>query len=311
MRKRILFLTLSGLGLATPSFFFITSCKEKTIPNEYDQFISDRTFSICATGNKEGRAYWVRGTAWIINKKNSVSNYEYYIATNWHVELGFEDINASPLTISYCDSNYLTYYGQSNDYTKFHSISRYGDDCTYDGDKKHAIDMYIYDADFGNANDLKPKYKNKLDRINEYYLQHENHINNFITGYEKSTYYIGGYPVGSKNDAPAKWEVHEINDSQSIAYNDSEWSHAIDGEEHPQNPQIIDISPQYIFPGTKTNWMSSGASGSMIINKDKDICGIYWGGWQYQDNKGKPLDKFAPCASIFNSSVKNFVFGIM
>jgi hypothetical protein len=57
--------------------------------------------------------------------------------------------------------------------------------------------------------------------------------------------------------------------------------------------------------------MSGGASGSMIIDKDKNVCGIYWGGWQYQGDSGKLLDKFAPCASIFNSTDKNFVVDIM
>jgi hypothetical protein len=57
MKKRILFLTLGGVGLIIPSFFFVTSCKKETIPNEYEQFISDRTFSICANGNKGGQQY--------------------------------------------------------------------------------------------------------------------------------------------------------------------------------------------------------------------------------------------------------------
>jgi hypothetical protein len=118
------------------------------------------------------------------------------------VKYGFDDINAPTSNIAYCDSSYLTSYGTYDVYTKFSSISQHGVDCTYDGNNLHAIDMYIYDADFGS--DLKSEYKKKLDRVNEYYLQHNYHVNSFITNYKKSTYYIGGYPVGSKTNASAE-----------------------------------------------------------------------------------------------------------
>ena len=54
-----------------------------------------------------------------------------------------------------------------------------------------------------------------------------------------------------------------------------EESHYIDDEAFG----IADVSPQYA--ATKNfglDWMSSGASGSMLITEDYEVCGIYWGG---------------------------------
>jgi hypothetical protein len=48
------------------------------------------------------------------------------------------------------------------------------------------------------------------------------------------------------------------------------------------------------------NWMSGGASGSMVLDENYKICGIYWGGW----NTG---NTFTPYASIFDSNYKNFI----
>jgi V8-like Glu-specific endopeptidase len=50
--------------------------------------------------------------------------------------------------------------------------------------------------------------------------------------------------------------------------------------------------------------MKAGASGSMVVNAKEEICGIYWGGFLMETSSN---NDFLPCASIFNSSVKNFI----
>lgn len=301
MKKRFLFLTISSFGLLTPFFLVTTSCKgdEEPIEKEYNDFISDRTFSICKFQREGSNQYSVaRGTGWIINKDTSPgSNYKYYIATNFHVELGFRGMSNQ---IKYSDNEHLDSIFRTSDYENFVSCTnKYSDSYySYDGDLKHGIDFWIYDVDFGIPTG---EYKEKLDRLNGFYAIHS-HINDFAVDYNQgSNLYIGGYPVPDKQNSAAEWESHKISSFEHEPKN-SGYEHGVD-DDNINTATIIDISPQYVLPQKKNTWMTHGASGSMIINSQKQICGIYWGGFLPNKNS----KHFIPCASIFNSSNKNFI----
>jgi V8-like Glu-specific endopeptidase len=57
------------------------------------------------------------------------------------------------------------------------------------------------------------------------------------------------------------------------------------------------------WSGASANYpLSKGSSGSPLLNKYKEICGIYWGGWINQNDT-----QFQPNFSIFNTSTKNYL----
>ncbi|MBQ0045777.1 MAG: hypothetical protein KBS35_02710, partial [Mycoplasma sp.] len=61
------------------------------------------------------------------------------------------------------------------------------------------------------------------------------------------------------------------------------------------------ISPQYVYNNVQTtSWMSGGASGSMMLTQDCEICGIYWGGSSDENNN------FTPFFSLFKTADYDF-----
>lgn len=302
-------------------------------PDEYDQFISDRTFSLMAYSivkkNMTSDYYYGEfcyGTGWIIDDATpNVSNdYKYHVATNWHVTNGFNDL----ATKSYPGYTYITTVYNYGDRTSTTDLSGIIDSLTEytelgeesDGFYKEETDphtfMYepyasnigidVYEADINFASQdsqvVPITIKDKLDRLNTYRTQH-GYINNFVCGddptIQAKTKYIGGYPMKESPDDEdyfgGRWETHIVNSDLSYVSYDP---HDVGSS------NVLDYSPQYESSlNMGEDWMSGGASGSMIITEDFEICGIYWGGWK----SSKTSSDFYPSFSLFNTTNYNFL----
>lgn len=194
---------------------------------------------------------------------------------------------------------------------------------------KPGIDLHVCKVMFP-ANILTPKMKAKLDRVNEYKRLH-GYINKFVCGDDTNIInkdkYTAGYPVNMDMAAQGhfggKWEHHVIpnyhleikpRNTQLIP---SVYGHEIGSPDHDQYGRIIpptpemsvepfyyyDVSEQYVTKQAykkSDNWMDGGASGSILITKDFEICGIYWGGITWGQD-------FLPCFSLFKTENKDFI----
>lgn len=316
MKHKSLIPLFSLIGVTTPTICLV-SCGDEPIPPQPEEtaenYIFNRTFSLIAYGDWKldpTRYSVVWGTAWILSDAtpNTTSDYEYYIATNWHVVDGLdgliEDVVEGTYKVCYGCNKKSSGLIIPNDYTQFISYEPIDDETkfTYDGNKKHAIDFYIAKVNFGSSpsTSIKPH----LDALND--LQTEK---GYITKTPKTTStqkfnntptYMGGYPV--RNNQYATWGFKKIaaNTLEYVDYRED--YHDID-----DYGNIVDISPNYQYNSrfVSPDWMPGGASGSMLIAPIGDewqVIGIYWGGW----NPTLYPNQFHPCFSLFNTNYKDF-----
>lgn len=288
------------------------------VPEPQKDYIHDRSFSLMASAicqsltDKDKYIYGreIYGTGWIIDDTtpNITNDYCYNLATNWHVTRGFDTLEGyAPAGYRYIDTWYFfadsssttrsdgiidiydyIWFGENNYVQCDSPVSNYlfsetsTDD--YDG-----IDFHVCNVDFAYAlaEEGAPKaIKTKLDKLNAF--RKKNHyINKFVYSDDpeirRKKKYIGGYPMKETPDklvGGGRWEAHPI-DSSLLSYCDR-WDdnegHYIDSD-HFLTFKYYDWSAQYTTnKNFGTDWMSGGASGSILITEDFEVCGIYWGG---------------------------------
>lgn len=323
-----------SIALLPIASFPVASCSNTKELTEQEQYISNRTFSILA---RDG-TYACAGTGWIISDatKQDANDYCYWMATNWHVIHGFDIYLSGNITYKYADSSVANMNGiiPYNNYVNFSKFEIEDKSKFVYEDPESTqffipcIDLYVVKVDFGNPTGA---IKTKLDNLNKFQVEH-NYINKFASDNADTRLKnkaIGGYPKkGSRTDG-GKWEAHTITASgldykakgQTKRLKDSEgnvnighsigepvvdqfgvdWSTDADAEYF----FYWDISPQYASKnGEASDYMSNGASGSMLLTEDYEVCGIYWGGWTSGSGSSK---KYYPGYSIFNSTDINFL----
>lgn len=282
----------------------------------------------------------VLGTCWVIDDATcSVANdYCYYVATNWHVTHGNDSLLNNPdeyqnFKYKYGDSSLTNRSDRIIDfrtYKDFKSCERQLDTSfTYSSPTpttyfKPCIDLHVYKVDFGSPTG---KIKTKLDGLNEL-KQSTGKINTFVNGDDTDIMlknkYVAGYPAKESSKCyGGKWEARKL-PFDSLIYCEKgsvSWSgyggpgHAIGTPDinqkgvhisYPEGTEsepfyYYDISPQYECLDDKgTDWMTGGASGSMLLTEDLEICGIYWGG-------SSTASSFYPFFSLFKTEDKDFI----
>lgn len=298
-----LFLIFNNCGVCS---YPTISCSLKD--RGWKKYIFDRTFSLIGVDNK----YVSWGTCWVVSDAtpNNFTDYNYYIATNWHVKLGIDNLDSINHKVYYgCKGGSLNYNNINVDYFEFSSYKDENEENFYYDEQilpKSAIDFYIIKANFYNSK-MPIDIKQKLDNLNSLQANY-GYINQFAKISNKNNYlnkqmYCAGYPV--KNNS-AVWKAQIIYPNELNYYQYKYAPHGIDS-----NDTLIDNSPQYIFKNWILNndkiWhLSGGASGTMLIFKDKNdfkIVGIYWGGWASDEHE----TYFLPSFSIFNHEKKSFI----
>jgi hypothetical protein len=174
--------------------------------------------------------------------------------------------------------------------------------------------MVVIKVNFGsNPND---NVKLKLDKLNYEWAQNttndgKHYLNAFVdwNNYRaiNGPYIWGGYPVQNCMDVNlntkgyAEWHVDEISKVSANGGGDAYKERWHEIESKTGRNTIIDISPQiYTNEDKIESKMGGGASGSMLIDRYKNVIGIYWGGW------GKTGSTFYPYFDIFNKSSFNY-----
>jgi hypothetical protein len=111
--------------------------------------------------------------------------------------------------------------------------------------------LRVLRVNFGNG--VQGSTKEKLDKLNDYYVSHNNKINSFAQDYKKTSEqkpkFILGYPV--KGLYMATLESHKLIDSDFN--NDPNFSHYVNPSKEDSPNYVLDISPQYVFPKEDIN----------------------------------------------------------
>ncbi|XQP55645.1 MAG: DUF31 family putative serine protease [Mycoplasmoidaceae bacterium] len=280
-------------GLPTPP--------DPPAPETIETFIQDRTFSLMASNwftetpeSITAKVFSCYGTGWIIDDAtiDNPNDYVYYVATNWHVIRGMDTIRTTYQDWYYQGKTYsygdITLASDSskclsfNDYEYFKAGKFEYQDLTNflypPTTDTNGIDFYVAKCDFGTQ--PTKTIKAKFDRLNTQ-RKNKGYINQFASiddeGIIEAKKYIGGYPYKEVSTAVrgGQWEFHEI-DPGKFSYKEKGYGpHWIDNEAYGYK----DISPQYRTDyNYGTDWMTGGASGSMLLTEDFKICAIYWGG---------------------------------
>lgn len=299
------------------------------------EYIDHRTFSICGAS----MAGACTGTCWLISDSTPTiyNDYKYYVATNWHVTHMMDRLKqkSGGMIYLYADKSLagasdIIAYESFIQFASFNQVSE--DNFIYDDVPtgnwfNPAIDIFVAEVNFGQPTGV---IEEKLNFVNN--LQKtKGRINTFVQSDNdrviNSKKYYGGYPASPiASPTGTKWDFHELNKSFQYLdkmgfviqdeYGDYEYGHAIgtpdknqSGKEISYGPQQeseewynYDVSPQLFVPeGVDPTWMTAGASGSMLLTEDLEICGIYWGYAEPEENITLPF------FSMFNTSEKNFL----
>jgi hypothetical protein len=265
------------------------------------------------------KIYYSRGTGWIINKEPSTeTNYRYWLATNFHViaslpktgtyaklEYGSTtDSDGSTINLLSGYKNFNSFSIDKNLYSTTKTVTT-SDDTPVTGNPGN--DMVVIDVDFGNNPDTNVKLK--LDKLNDEWdasgTEGQRHLNNFpdwnnyvISG----AYHWGGYPVNNcaeeklNTQQYAEWHTDEITNVKKNAGGEpaKDYWHPVKSTIYGT---VVDVAPQIYSDTNKIDSkMGGGASGSMLIDRAKNVVGIYWGGW------GVTGITFNPYFDIFNNS---------
>lgn len=205
---------------------------------------------------------------------------------------------------------------------------------------KPCIDMVVCDVDFGTPQlwYARAKHiKDKLDFLNDLRAE-KGCINRFVNALDTNIIsknkYTAGYPwkfIGLSFEG-AFWETESFNTSELDVLNrkgfylegdaEPQYGHSIcdfpyaDQQGNPIDYEGLvegeefyyyDISPQYVANEwiLESQWaMSGGASGSMIVTEDCEVCGIFWGGIIGIDESMNEWIK--PAFSLFKTNDKDF-----
>ncbi|MCQ2747957.1 MAG: DUF31 family protein [Mycoplasmoidaceae bacterium] len=162
--------------------------------------------------------------------------------------------------------------------------------------------MSVCSIDFSRAT---WETKNKLIRLNNF-RKENGYINKFVDSDDvsiiKKDKYVGGYPLCG---FVPTWQFHRISGHDLRFSNDVHYHHSIgpnSNKLHNQYSNYIDTSFQYVFnKPTSQDWLGGGASGSMLITQDYEVCGILWG---CKRLKNGPC---WPCFSLFKTSQYDFI----
>lgn len=279
--------------------------------NDIYQFISDRTYSIGFTGSSVGQA----GTAWILKDATpeNTNDFVYYFATNAHV-CEILKTTTNPVSIEVPTNNSIATYNffTGQEYTQRKDIeceyflknkeninTTYKETYTIDNDLKKSIDYRIIKLDLSKSIGLDLhdglNIENNLLRVNNYCAQHNGYAIDFATSadFYEQPYYIAGYPY---NNMSPEWQGFKISNITLSGPAQSREIHL----NNNSNTKVYDNSPQIILPKVKGQYfLQPGSSGSMLVNKNKKLLGIYWGGYEQ-------LNQFTPYVSIINSPYYDF-----
>jgi len=335
------FIKLSLLIIPALSLLSLTTCSKSTEPSTglYEQFISDRTFSIgCGCDELwntiDENHIFSHGTGWILKDAtpDNNSDYSYYMATNCHVCETIYDwtcpTDGTTYSLHFLLDDYFEYTDKDNlnyNYTEIeHGTGKfalypgttllgfptasYKTAYTVNENTSSSIDFRILKVDFGTPS---PSVQQKLNRVNEYCKDNNSWAVTFANQYSGNKCYIGGYPYQTGQATKPTWEFHSMKNYSLNTY-DGMSSHdipdkcdytSLTGQYVDNSPQVLLPSVPYYNNASKKNWMFHGASGSMCINENYQVIGIYWGGWITTD-----YTTFFPTLSVMNDSTyKNFI----
>lgn len=335
--KLLIGMTTSTLVLSSVSFS-LTGCGVKDTPpnpspepevtETVEEYIYNRTFTIMGLAvNKMGTVAATWGTAWIISDSSPglITDNKYYIVTNWHVKAGMDELQdeSKYTNFRYCYADASLADGSDGiiDYSKYVTFN----DCNpvdvtnflYRESNQNeqvyvGIDLAVYDVNFGISYPT-PALKAKFDYLRSIKQQGKK-ITEFVKSDDETVLtqnkFIGGYPV--KNNDPkrivgGKWECRGLNpiDFNYCERFDNVEKHLIADEPLYGGKRVVDNSAQYITDcDYGTDWMTGGASGSMVITEDLKLCGIYWGG--QVDDADNP-SWFKPRFSLFKTTNDDFL----
>ncbi|GMO13663.1 MAG: hypothetical protein Ta2E_03310 [Mycoplasmoidaceae bacterium] len=249
-------------------------------------FIAERTISIAGSNSSYNKDTF--GTGWLYKH---IDVYKYYMFTNWHVSNSMSKIVGFNYSISF-------EFGSSiNGLAKYNAIAPINPkwrNAEYSEDEngiKYGADASMLEVDFSTA---PTAYKNRLDKINIYADEHDGLLFNGIANYDNieigTEIYVAGYPLASQNKNGYSSATY-YGDKTKICSKTPYWDHINTNEYGTFHSidsyyTIISDVPTYLTEigdlndSTSVLWnMGGGASGSVSIDTNYNIVGLYWGGW--------------------------------
>lgn len=299
-------LLLVGGAVGGVSYWLLTkdNAPNRQIKDEHFKYINDYTFSIAAIDLDTDKA--TLGTMWAYAK---ITNYEYVFITNYHVYESIEALGTSGhqrclgiLTTNYNDGkkvkssmdDYIT-FASGYDINSFDVVKEdWGlmSSPMYQDQKETYMDVVgikinLQEA-YNNAQEGKTKFatdfSSKVNILNQAYSNNKIilNISSNPAGSIGKKVYMAGYPWATSNNEDRDYTYFcEWYDTIQETYTDRSNCLNVFGDTDYYTYQYQSYLPAY-----KKIPMGGGASGSMVIDDEKNIVGIYWGGgYSIKDSK--------------------------
>lgn len=172
-------------------------------------------------------------------------------------------------------------------------------------------DFAVLEYDFSNVNS---SLKNFLKYFNNNPTKFSNSYNISDYSSDTSTYYMGGYPVKEMSDGSNRAFWIGLSNLQTSSYFYNSDFVSTDTQDY-SGPAPENSLEYYQSESKKWFWniskdlmfsfasMGGGSSGSMVINQNNEVVGIYWGQINFSDySKFAPVDLLRSEKFTFKSS---------
>lgn len=273
----------SNVLIDNEKVYLHTSDEQKKVFDEGGiyEVISNLSFHFYGTNKTSGNVlnsgcvtpYAGSGTAWIakhlddedIYFDDTGSDYQYYLMTNWHVELMFEEIKPKS-------------YWWGNEYGMYKFTHCIPIEHGYTNENKAiGTDTFLYYVDFGDVVDTREK--NRLNQINTICDENGDYplkLRSDALALEDELF-IGGYPKNASYDytfVPCRTNVIQ-------GYEGENWNKPIEFEtisHFMQTKKYWSVANDVLMKPTVCDPLSGGSSGSLVLDNESNLVGIYWGG---------------------------------
>lgn len=310
-KTQIIFWTIISLFLF-PFFLLLANCNNDTENKKFD-FIFQRTIML---ETKSAGAAGGQFTGWLFEKTNEPYTYylatcehcrlgvESQCELHSDIEMWYGSANdakeGSNIDISTQENNSYTHFLCTLDNNLYfewiYEPNYYQDYISDEITEQWGVDVAIAKINFSNAIDNDLFLKNRLNNLNNYANKHNNKLIEFSKNNVNinQKLYIGGYPANSEflpHENINHWRT-AISNISYIKENFDRNSWPYEEDTKPTDDNNLDCNlrirhyksmadayytPQIYWCDNPCKYFGAGASGSLVINDNYEVMGIFRG----------------------------------
>jgi len=291
---------------------YVHSSSDNNSLSSIEQEISSLSFSfrltktpISSVGGSGTGTTAVTGTCFPIKKVDG-QEHTYDFLTNWHIKTESEQLGKGETPYFYFGENI-----SSNSVTKYVQFSscnwiNHGTFSSLTSNNSIGSDCELFEATFPDPSS-DSWLTNKLNTIDSI-LPTLFATDVVSSNWKADEYYIGGFPNVDTSNKNFEFNFKPVRINVVNGYNNKDWNAPKEGEtisHFMDTKNNWSINNDILFNPTSCDIFQGGASGSMVLDKNGKLFGIYWGGRVNDENQAYS-GNIEPLVSI-NDDIDHFI----